>query len=121
MLSKKYLVIGIDLSLNSTGVTFISDKSTKYLSILNKYVFTKSTKKTIGEVIENSKLLTNLKTVDNLFINFITREPTQPVTKVGLIPWQRKHISDAMLYSNIISQSIKSVINTHYNGYEPII
>lgn len=111
----KKLFVGIDLSLNSTGVTFLpEDGQTRYLSILNRWIFTQSVKKTYKEIIEDSMLLSQLQHVENLSTVMIDRKPLTDVKKIGLINWSREHIRNCILYSNLISEHIEQTIVDYY-------
>ncbi len=117
-LMEKYLYIGIDVSLNSTGITFISDNvQIRYLSILNKRLFTSSDKKEERDVIDESPLLSSLLKIDNLNVVMIDRKPLTDVKKIGLVDWSRKHVTNTLLYSDIIARNIEKIINDSYNDH----
>ncbi len=117
MMEKLY--VGIDLSLNSTGVTFLPQNGkTRYLSILNRWVFTSSPKKTYQQIIDDSMLLSQLRDIDNLFMVMIDRKPLTDVKKIGLSPWGRLHLRNCILYSNLIAEHIERIILDYYPGHQ---
>lgn len=108
------LFIGIDISMDSTGVCFIDDVSCKFLNIFNILKLSKDKNKTEKEIINNDPLVKELiKIID---IIFVKRHPVQSVKKIGLSEWNRKNIINSKLCSTTIVEGILK----HASGYNNI-
>lgn len=116
------LIIGIDVSLESTGVCFRKNGKCKYLVMLNQYHFSKNKKFTPDDVIGNIPVLNHINQARNLKFEFIQRVtasmPTKATDKkkgITLSEWQRIHMSNSLRYSSQIVQAIFDFIETEYS------
>lgn len=110
---KNKLIIGIDLSLNSTGITFRYNGVSSYLNILNKHVLTTSQKDIPHhELLANNKIANLIsQTVD---VQLLDNVPLQNPESIGLQDWERLHMKRCLQISHIMFTCILNTVARSY-------
>lgn len=109
------LIIAIDFSMSSTGVCFLSGNKVHYLNVLSKRSFTaKKIIPSTGELIAGNKVLSSLKSADNLSIVMTDREPISSVKSTSLSIWQHMHLNEAFDLSKIVCDEIISIHDNYF-------
>ena len=114
------LLIGIDLSMDSTGMCFRYKGQNRYLSIFNKRKFSVK-KQPIEELLDDDKIdekkrdvMRSVLNISNVDVAFIEKESIPTVKKVGLVDWQRKHMEVANAQSKQIFDILVDYLKKHY-------
>lgn len=114
MLQNK-LIIGIDLSQESSGICFRFNGESHYLNILNKFHFTSSRHcKKADEAVEKDDVVSSIINLSNINIDFIERLPLSPPRKIGLTEWGRIHLSNCVKFSDLIYNGMMRVISERF-------
>lgn len=106
----KRLFIGIDFSLNSTGLVFRFDGETKYVAVFNRYTISKSKTKTIGEIFAENDIINSIVKISNSSIKPIDIKPIPSVKKIGLCQWERLHIPACLARGRAVYEVMKEEI-----------
>jgi hypothetical protein len=111
------LFVGIDFSFNSCGVTFMNGTTMEHMCIFNKYTI-KKTEMTDEEAHEESVVL---KLIDDMqCLNILTNRVSVPQVKdIGLLAWERIHMAQTILFSNLVYNSIATFIQLKYKHVNP--
>ncbi len=117
------LLIGIDLSKNSTGIVFRYNGISRYLNILNKLVFTHSKdkikKSQIADLaISKNEVLQSLINLNNIHIILFESDPISPPSHIGINKWEQDHIKSCVLHSKLVFTEIMNIINQYYKHIE---
>lgn len=109
------LLIGLDVSLTSTGICFRYKGRNEYLSISGKSCYSASKKLTANDIFDKNEsahvqMVNALKLVDNVSIVVTERESIAPPKSSSLCTWQRDHLLSINTYANILVDTIKSKI-----------
>lgn len=102
------LIISIDYSLESTGITF-------YDSVDSKYLFVSFINTAEKQVKDRLKLLYN---VDDLIIIPYKREKIASVKNTSLQDWSRKHIGNCVSYNNILFDNLKKILSEKFKKFK---
>lgn len=87
------LFVGIDFSLNSTGLVFRYNGNTKYINVLNKFAISSSKKMSAGEIFSSNEVLNSIIGLKNVTVKPLDIAPITSVKKIGLSEWERLHIA----------------------------
>lgn len=103
--------IGIDISLDSTGIVASGGDKNHYVSLLNSYKITKDKKKlaSIPLIISDNKILRDLSKIPNFTQEFYHRKPSSVKTS-DLQIWHRSHMDFCTEISNKMSAIIESLL-----------
>lgn len=114
----KKLFVGIDLSMNSTGVCFKTDSENLYLNILNRNVLSKNKKLSDEEILDNYEITSELLKLDNVIMHVDDREPIPVPKKIGLSEWGRRSVLASNKYSTNFVDIIKNIISERFSGHQ---
>jgi hypothetical protein len=90
---RKYL--GIDFSLNSTGITYFDGKEYEFLAFVNSRIKKNAT---LSEKLE-------IKTL------YFDRKPVPSVEKIGLQAWERIHMENCIINSELLADWLTPLID----------
>lgn len=87
------ITVGIDISLDSTGIVATDGKRTEYVNLLNAYKITKDKKKlaNLDLMVDDNEILKGLSKVKNYAQVFYSRKPSS-VKGSDLQQWHRTHM-----------------------------
>ncbi len=99
------LFIGVDLSLNSTGICFRYMGICSYMSILNKFLFTSVEDMEHSELLDKNDVLRSVYMIPNVDIHLIDRKPV--LKSNSFESNQRIQIANSIMYSELIYDKIR--------------
>jgi len=113
------LYIGVDFSYNSCGVTFICGESINHVCIFNKNQIKKNEVELTDE--EAYKELEILKLIESpQCINVLHHRDKVPQVKdIGLLAWERIHIGQTIMHSDLAYNTIVTYVQTNYRHVHP--
>lgn len=113
----KNVLMGIDFSLNSTGICYEIDYKNYYINFFNECKFNYKKKNfNLHDELQNKGILFDLfYNIDNL--NVVTRhaEPIEKPKDIGLNIWEHKHLYRTLQYIDLIIDSIKEIKDNYPN------
>jgi hypothetical protein len=111
-MENKMLYIGLDVSMNSTGICFIYNGLHYYINILNRNILSKNKKLSNEDIIDNNAVLVELKKIENFKLVMIDRTAVPAVKTIGLSEWNRRNLFNAELCSDTIMIEMSKVIKS---------
>ena len=122
------LHIGIDLSLDSTGITFRRGDKTTFLAVLNIRKFTNAKGVNPDTILEDNiianedsvQVLKTLVSLDDVDIKFIHRPSVPTAKKAGLLDWQRAHIDSSIKLAKQIFDAMMDHIKKYHTATDPM-
>jgi len=114
------LFIGIDFSYNSCGITFMCGESLKHICVYNKNQIKKNDDKELTNE-EAYKELEILGLIENKqCMNILHHRDKVPQVKdIGLLAWERIHMAQTIIHSNLVYNTIVTYIQTNYRHVNP--
>lgn len=107
------LYIGIDISLNSTGICFNYKGNTEFISVSSKLCYTTSKKKTTEEIIKGSDILNSLSNSSDVTLVVVSRDKT--TKSDDFMCNQRDQLEKSVLSADIIFASIQKLFLEKYS------
>lgn len=107
------LLIAIDYSFNSIGITFRTEENCRYVSIISKHTITSSKTKTNEDILSDG-IFSLLSAIENVHIFIIDSNPISTPKNIGLQNWERLSM---LKYKNLNTQVyriIKNILRTYY-------
>lgn len=111
-----YNILGVDVSLNSTGFCYRQENVIKYGCVHNLQQYVKKNEEYVDlyNRISQTDLFVLLKEAD-IHLEFFQREPTPKVKSIGLSEWERIHLQNSYTISNLISGHINKLAKDQNN------
>lgn len=109
----KQIFVGIDFSLNSTGICIEIDDKDYYFNFFNDTKFGSHKKKNfhLGDFLLENKIYYDLfKNIDNLRVIIRSQEPLSKPKDVGINKWGQWHFGVLEIYTDLIVNTIYSFI-----------
>jgi len=119
------IIVGMDISLDSTGITYIDGLETGYFNFLNIRKLTTAKKIDMEKTLDLNPMVKELLTVSNLNVSFYERNGSSPSSST-LSKWHRGHLDfctsvPQQIANTLLSLKMKTgkklVINIEFYSY----
>lgn len=104
------IIVGIDVSMNSTGITVINGDKTNYISFFNIRNLTKAKKYDAQKVLEADGYVSQFIKIENFKMFLYDRMPGS-ASSSALNTWHRSHINFCTNVTQDMAYQLRNIIN----------